>query len=187
MRLGSMTWLGHLCRRPPASAVGIDRTPLAARHERDRRARNYADGPYMSTAAVGVTWDKPTAHLGRRGPSAYLGIARRLYYADGLDMAVGIAQTRPTGAVGIDMTVGIVPCSGSVQTALKAPSFPDLATTPPTLILTIPLGGGIHLGLDRIGVAVYMTVGFSGLHSSSSCRYFMMKLCVCCGLRNIFS
>ena len=73
----------------------------------------------MPTAAVGVTSGKPTADLGRRGPSAYLWIARRLYYADGLDMAVGIAQTRPTGAVGIDMAVGTGPCSGSVCEATK--------------------------------------------------------------------
>ena len=105
---------------PTASRLGrrhrSDAVSRTAR--RDRRARNYADGPYMPTAAVGVTLGKRTAVLGRRGPSAYVWIARRLYYADGLDMAVGIAQTRPTGAVGIYMAVGIGPCSGSGSISL---------------------------------------------------------------------
>ena len=112
---------------PTASRLGRRHRSDAVRRtsRRDRRARNYADGRYMPTAAVGVSLGKPTAVLGRRGPSAYVWIARRLYYADGLDMAVGIAQTRPTGAVGIDMAVGTGPCSGSdmmLKEALKEAS-----------------------------------------------------------------
>ena len=41
-------------------------------------------------------------------------VARRPRYADGQDVAVGIAQSRPTAAVGIDLAVGVGPVSGSV-------------------------------------------------------------------------
>ena len=119
---------------PTASRLGrrhrSDAVSRTAR--RDRRARNYADGQDMSTAAVGVSLGKPTAVLGRRGPSAYVWIARRLYYADGLDMAVGIALTRPTVAVGIDMAVGIGPCSGSDR-----PRSILLPTAPPPAWLEV--------------------------------------------------
>ena len=121
---------------PTASRLGRRHRSDAVRRtsRRDRRARNYADGRYMPTAAVGVSLGKPTAFLGRRSPLAYVCIAQRLYYANGLDMAVGIALTRPTVAVGIDMAVGIGPCSGSATSPPlchdRTPDHPVAAAAP---------------------------------------------------------
>ena len=63
--LWSVTCHPYLCRRPPVTAVGIDLTSLAGRDECCRRARIYADGLYMPSAAVGIVWDKPTAEMCR--------------------------------------------------------------------------------------------------------------------------
>ena len=43
-------------------------------------------------------------------------------YADGQELAVGIARTRPTAAVGICLAVGVEPCSGSATLRAAAGS-----------------------------------------------------------------
>ena len=82
-------------------------------------------GP-MPTGPVGVPRAVPTAWYMPTAPSAYMYLCRRLFYAYGLPLAVGIAAFMPTGAVGIDLAVGKRSFSGSVLSNVCLPSHDRL-------------------------------------------------------------
>ena len=77
----------------------------------------------MPTVPVGVSRAVPTASSMPTAPSAYMDLCRRLFYAYGLPLAVGIAPFMPTGAVGIDSVVGKPSfCWGTLQKIKKFPT-----------------------------------------------------------------
>ena len=119
---GSMTWHSTriddvaegygpgLCRRHSRRHRAGTGMPMAAVTTRRRRlnvvkrsaltARAMPTAAPMPTGPVGVPRAVPTASSMPTAPSAYMDLCRRLFYAYGLPLAVGIAAFMPTGAVG---------------------------------------------------------------------------------------
>ena len=54
-------------------------------------------------------------------------VCRRLFYAYGLSLAVGIGPSMPTGAVGIDEAVGASSYSGSVYSSIFFTGYYNIA------------------------------------------------------------
>ncbi|XBH59898.1 hypothetical protein VPH35_114572 [Triticum aestivum] len=84
----------------PTAAVTTRRRRLNVVKRSALTARAMPTAAPMPTGPVGVPRAVPTASYMPTAPSAYMYLCRRLFYAYGLPLAVGIAAFMPMGAVG---------------------------------------------------------------------------------------